>query len=970
MKRVGNGFIPVLLKITITLVVVFIAVAKFELDARLLALLARQTSYIEAKIARQLAKKGVRAYWDFDHPQLRERVFGSADLRRGLVLKKGVFGRSAHFTPRHNGTLLSSFPYPILGSEYSLSAWVNVAAGNSNHHFLGYVGRDDAGFTLALPGTEKTASFPAPVPGENRWQHIVLSVSAGGGHAVFYIDGRKQGEIKLEKVFHHGLFHKIGQVRGTPPPDFSVDDLAFWKRALTADEARSLSQNHNSLLWRYAWPWQSAWLVLDTLKSSVATASKVMCLLNPLHHTHRLLTTNSKPVEVYMSRRGIKTFNTYQNRIQANLLNWPDSSKKRRIAIIMEGRRITGDAEVIVNYRPQGYPAARSAWQLDIAQSASTPHRKLVLEPFESSPFALELLAGDLARKYGLPADGSRLCALKVNGALYGLYLLRELDIHAHIHGSWFPGDAELVQAIMAMPHGRNQVLEAFDATWKEQDYLFFSDANAPLSGADIKMRVRDQRARLASALMKAPPAANALESIHERHFLGDNPSQDYVINDLDFSLKRIGGTEFEISVSDPGVIDRRGRVNRPADQDREVQITLTGPKGDHRFPKKLNYRVIRRNQAVPLIVIGHPRSLDKLYRRGCLVQVVSDHHRSKRSVQGGKIRYRGNTSLHFSKKSYSIKLKDHHGVLGLPGTHLLLAANAQDPTLIKNKLSYDLYRSFASDGEPRFAVTVRLVEVVANGEYLGVYGASNRIDARLLGMDAATGAKKPADSLFKPCGKGARFSRVAPKEYRQEVPSWKETASMAGYFDFAEFVAASDPAVFRARAADILDIGNIIDSQILVLFTVNQDNVFYNMYIGRGGTGGERFFIVPWDYDDTYQSPRLFSNHLWRRLTREYPGYAVRRHARWRELRRDTLNNRNISARLEQMTRQLADGAYARNLRRWPEGKKAGSLQARTRRMLDWIDKRLEKLDAYFGREVTVSEKGIVSSVDAPADH
>jgi len=69
-------------------------------------------------------------------------------------------------------------------------------------------------------------------------------------------------------------------------------------------------------------------------------------------------------------------------------------------------------------------------------------------------------------------------------------------------------------------------------------------------------------------------------------------------------------------------------------------------------------------------------------------------------------------------------------------------------------------------------------------------------------------------------------------------------------------------------------------------------------------------------------------------------------------------------------MTRQLADGAYARNLRRWPEGKKAGSLQARTRRMLDWIDKRLEKLDAYFGREVTVSEKGIVSSVDAPADH
>lgn len=93
-------------------------------------------------------------------------------------------------------------------------------------------------------------------------------------------------------------------------------------------------------------------------------------------------------------------------------------------------------------------------------------------------------------------------------------------------------------------------------------------------------------------------------------------------------------------------------------------------------------------------------------------------------------IEYRGSSSQTFPKKSYSIELIDNLGkdldfpMFGFPkGSDWALIANYDDKTYLRNAYVYDLW-SKTGNYSPR----LKHVEVVLNGEYMGLFVFTERI--------------------------------------------------------------------------------------------------------------------------------------------------------------------------------------------------------------------------------------------------
>ncbi len=89
-------------------------------------------------------------------------------------------------------------------------------------------------------------------------------------------------------------------------------------------------------------------------------------------------------------------------------------------------------------------------------------------------------------------------------------------------------------------------------------------------------------------------------------------------------------------------------------------------------------------------------------------------------------IKGRGNTTWRLPKKPYNIKLDKKVSLLGMDkNKNWCLLANAQDHSMIRNVLMYDLAHETGLDFSPES----RFVDVYANGEYQGTYQLSQKIE-------------------------------------------------------------------------------------------------------------------------------------------------------------------------------------------------------------------------------------------------
>lgn len=376
--------------------------------------------------------------------------------------------------------------------------------------------------------------------------------------------------------------------------------------------------------------------------------------------------------------------------------------------------------------------------------------------------------------------------------------------------------------------------------------------------------------------------------------------------------------------------------------------------------------------QNLPLLRLKVPGAIGD-NPTACTVQLIlpAGVGASDPAPRESTIKLHGATSRNFEKKSLTLKLKKDADWLGLREQKgWVLNAAFIDFSMMRHKLSYDLFRSLGSDRAPRFAAASRFVEVTMNDNYHGLFLLMEPIKDSMLGL--SPGDEKNPCVLYKAINPQARFEQPGHVDFEQKSPDPSERSFWGPLDDLNGFVSqASDKDFFDARTgiASRLDIGNAIDFHLLVLMTSNIDGIIKNYLLARDAPSprqpAPKFFFVPWDYDATFGrnwdgsrvGPDVWlSNRLFDRLMGNafYRPLLIKR---WQELRRKQFSETNIVRMIDENVRTLGPAALL-NQRRWRgiDGSNPAhfTFEKDIAEMKAWVPQRLAWLDAELRRRTT----------------
>ena len=476
---------------------------------------------------------------------------------------------------------------------------------------------------------------------------------------------------------------------------------------------------------------------------------------------------------------------------------------------------------------PEGSP--KWTFTLEMLSEDGDLERKILLRPIEGLPYLLDMLAGTLARECGLPAAAPELCTVSVNGTFEGLHLCSDVG---RDRGSLRLAAPVARQALLQRaPVFRDEVLREFDRLASALETALRSDRKSPLTSREILHEIRAQRRQLEAALPDRTPrsdealVARVAGHVREDLFLGDNPHATLVVGDLDLSTRRINGADLAFESLTPNVLGSDGRVAPPGDAAAAAGLRVTVRSGqvDHGrgtspspcSPARRRIPILRVDSAGDPPVGATVASVAEF--------IEGDGRRS--GLLEGRVRLRGNTALfrgRNQKKYYRITLDKPYDIPGIGRTRrLFLISGWRDVTLMRDRLAYDLFRSFSEPGKPRYSPHVQTVELVVNGDYKGIYNLMDRVDADLLEFGkVAAGADRPV--LYKAKGSQANFSTPIRGAYVQKVPDWRDGEYWGPFDTLITFIGQSTPEVFREGIERVIDVDNVIDFEILLKLTSN----------------------------------------------------------------------------------------------------------------------------------------------------
>ena len=317
-------------------------------------------------------------------------------------------------------------------------------------------------------------------------------------------------------------------------------------------------------------------------------------------------------------------------------------------------------------------------------------------------------------------------------------------------------------------------------------------------------------------------------------------------------------------------------------------------------------------------------------------------------------IKLRGATSSQFEKKSYRIEIKNNNGnkknesFLGMRSDDdWILNPLYTDQSMMRERVAYQVWdmmnESDSSVSEP--ASRIEYIELLINGEYRGVYGLQERIDAKQLGLD------KDYDYLYKCVGWVIPTNEEFEKaKYETEVPSFMiESLPSATQENNWEYLNKYLNLFYRTNElsetsikgiSELVNIDNLIDYYIFTQILGAYDNGVKNTYYFADVSNKGMIVRVPWDLNyvlgDTYtesnyfatkEVPRWCSNpHYGDRefdyLMLNYPQYITPIFVeRWELMKESVFNRKNVHNLIqENYTYLYESGAYDRNSERWPE--------------------------------------------------
>lgn len=307
-------------------------------------------------------------------------------------------------------------------------------------------------------------------------------------------------------------------------------------------------------------------------------------------------------------------------------------------------------------------------------------------------------------------------------------------------------------------------------------------------------------------------------------------------------------------------------------------------------------------------------------------------------------IELRGLLSQTFPKKSYSIELREEQGseeeidasFLGLrEDDDWILDGLWNEPLRIRNHVANALWLKmgryhYQNEKQVTFGVKTDFCELFLNGNYRGVYGLSEKVDRKQLGLkkfdEGIRGELYKGDD-WRP---GTLFEGVEPFDnsstfwygYEAEYPDEIGELNWNGLYELVDFVSKVEKPTFDQGIVSRMDTNNLVDYYILINVIYATDNIGRNLYVGRYDSETP-YFIVPWDLDATFGNKfdgerhndafQIISNNLFDRLL-ENSVFRTELNQRWVSLRSNVLQVSELQKSFLTSFEYLkANGVYSR---------------------------------------------------------
>lgn len=239
------------------------------------------------------------------------------------------------------------------------------------------------------------------------------------------------------------------------------------------------------------------------------------------------------------------------------------------------------------------------------------------------------------------------------------------------------------------------------------------------------------------------------------------------------------------------------------------------------------------------------------------------------KTYAGSEAKLRGNTSLRYPKKSFTLKFakedrfEDPLSVAGFTGKRkVTLTTTFDDSSYLRARLAFELWNRI---GAEHVQVQAYNVVLYLNGEFWGVYTIIDHIDKHLMednGLfeDGNLYKARTHDANFRltraeePELEKASLSDGFTKEEGTPLPG--EPGANADLEDLVSWVASSSSSAFLAQLDARLARREYEDWWLLVSLIQAGDSVGKNSYHYRDprvGAPDGRFHVVPWDFNESF---------------------------------------------------------------------------------------------------------------------
>jgi spore coat protein H len=206
---------------------------------------------------------------------------------------------------------------------------------------------------------------------------------------------------------------------------------------------------------------------------------------------------------------------------------------------------------------------------------------------------------------------------------------------------------------------------------------------------------------------------------------------------------------------------------------------------------------------------------------------------------------YRGSYTRKFRKRSYRIEFIEPETFSGAREIHL--NAEYKDPSLIRNKLSFDFFHDLGV-----LAPQSQHINLTRNGSPKGVYLQLESVDDLFLKQRGL-----PAGPIYYAVNNDANFSLMRDEKmkdsllsgYERAVGNRSDDAKLRKFIHKINTIPLSD---FRDEISHYLNIDKFLYWLAGAICTMNNDGFTHNYALYHNNVTG-LFEFIPWDYDATW---------------------------------------------------------------------------------------------------------------------